>query len=174
MTLRSAVIVRVRLPRRLERLRVRRDPSAASGIPAHVTILFPFLATSELTPAVRRSLTAIAGALAPFEVRFGRTGRFLDTLWLAPVPAEPFVALTEAVVAAFPGHPPYEGIHDEVIPHCTIALGDAATLDRVERLASRELPFGQTVRALEVIAEDGEGGWRRHWRIRFRGAGVRP
>jgi 2'-5' RNA ligase len=174
MTLRSAVIVRVRLPRRLERLRFRRDPSAASGVPAHVTILFPFLTTPELTPAVRGSLAAIAARVPPFEVRFGATGRFVDTLWLAPAPAEPFVGLTDAVVAAFPDHPPYEGVHDEVVPHCTIALGDAATLDRVEDLARRELPFRQTVRALEVIAEDGAGGWRRHWRIRFGGAGLRP
>lgn len=174
MTLRSAVIVRVRLPRRLERLRARRDPGAASGIPAHVTILFPFLTTAELTPAVRRSLATIAGAVPPFEVRLGRTGRFLDTLWLAPVPAEPFVALTDAVVGAFPGHPPYEGVHDEVIPHCTIALGDAATLDRVERMVQRDLPFGQTIRALEVIVEDGEGGWRRRWRVPFGGATLRP
>ena len=43
---------------------------------------------------------AITQVLAPFDqfdVRFERVDRFPGTLWLAPEPAEPFVAMTEAM-----------------------------------------------------------------------------
>ena len=42
-------------------------------------------------------------------------------VYLAPEPAAPFVALTEAVGAEFPGFPPYGGAFDEVVPHLTIS-----------------------------------------------------
>ena len=40
---RSGVIVRIRLPPELEELRQRHDPMAPFGVPAHVTLLYPFL-----------------------------------------------------------------------------------------------------------------------------------
>ncbi|HEX3455421.1 MAG TPA: 2'-5' RNA ligase family protein [Gaiellaceae bacterium] len=42
------------------------------------------------------------------------------TVYLAPVPAEPFSALTEAVVGRFPEHPPYGGAFEYAVPHLTV------------------------------------------------------
>jgi 2'-5' RNA ligase superfamily len=42
-------------------------------------------------------------------------------VWLHPNPAAPFEDLIAAVRPRWPEHPPYEGIHDEVIPHLTVS-----------------------------------------------------
>jgi 2'-5' RNA ligase len=163
---RSGVIVRIRLPAPLESLRARHDPMAHAGVPAHVTLLFPFLATEDLTPAVRRRLAGVASEDQPFWVRFVSTRRFPGVLWLAPEPTGPFVDLTKRLAAAFPDHPPYEGAHADIVPHLTIAFGEEAVLDRLERKAARAgMPFRRRVDAIEVIAEDGTGRWHARWRL---------
>ena len=52
--------------------------------------------------------------------------------YLAPDPPEPFSRLTEAIVERWPDYPPYEGIHETVIPHLTVAYGDDALLTEIE------------------------------------------
>jgi 2'-5' RNA ligase len=165
MTSRSAVIVRFRLPAELERVRMRHDPVAAAGVPAHVTILFPFLPSDALTPSARRTLAGIAATVPPFDVRFSRVERFPEVVWLAPDPDEPFRELTVRTAAAFPDHPPYEGLHDEVVPHMTVGTGTSRELDRLERLLETCPPVVDRVRALEVIVEDGTDRWHPAWRI---------
>ncbi len=167
----SAVVVRVPVPPALGRLRRRWDWGAGVGIPSHVTILFPFLPATRLDPGVRRTLCAIAAARQPFEVGFSRVGRFPGVVYLAPEPAEPFVQLTTALVERFPGHPPYGGRFEEVIPHLTITESEAAPWDSIVDRATRALPFRHKVEALEVLIEGGDGQWNRRWRIPL---GVRP
>src|SRR6188474_1156057 len=130
---RSGVIVRIRLPPELEDLRQHHDPMAPLGVPAHVTVLYPFLPSAELTPAVRRRIARLTRDVRPFEVRFERTGRFPGVVWLAPEPAEPFVALTELLAGAFPEYPPYGGAHDEIVPHLTLGLGAERVLGGLAR-----------------------------------------
>jgi 2'-5' RNA ligase len=163
---RSGVIVRIRLPPELEELRQRHDPVAPSGVPAHVTVRFPFLVTSDLTPAVRRRVAGVARQVRPFDVRFERTGRFPNVLWLGPEPSSPFIALTERLAAVFPDHPPYEGAHADIVPHLTLAIGPEAVVERLERKVTRAgVTFRRRVQALEVIAEDAEDRWHARWRL---------
>lgn len=162
----SAVVVRVAVPPTLARLRRAWDRKASAGVPTHVTILFPFVGSSELSRTVREELAGIAAIYQPFEVRFERVGRFPGVVYLVPEPAEPFAALTGAVTARFPAHPPYGGVFDEVIPHMTIAESeDEKRLDEVAASAARQLPFGVPVNELEVIVESDEGHWHRRWRL---------
>ena len=118
----SAVLVPVpEAERAIRRHRARLDAAAARGVPAHVTVLYPFVPPSEITVG---TLTALAGAVASvgaFECEFPATAWFgQDVMWLAPRPDAPFRALTRAVCAAFPGYPPYGGGYDDVIPHLTV------------------------------------------------------
>jgi len=110
--------------------RARLDGAAARGVPAHVTVLYPFVPPSEITAG---TLTALAGAVAsvgPFECEFGVTAWFgQDVMWLAPRPDAPFRALTRAVCAAFPGYLPYGGGYDNVIPHLTVGDRSAGVAD---------------------------------------------
>lgn len=161
----SAIVIRVPVPAGLDRLRRRWVTAAGAGIPAHVTILFPFLAASALTPADRSALAAIARRVEPFEIAFRRVDRFPTVVYLVPEPSAPISTLTDAVTTRYPGHPPYGGIFDEVVPHLTVTDSAAAPLDAIAAEAERWLPFEHPVTALEVLVESPEGRWRRHWRI---------
>ncbi|MDO8484342.1 MAG: 2'-5' RNA ligase family protein [Candidatus Limnocylindrales bacterium] len=167
----SGVVVRVILPGALGRARRRHDVAAASGVPAHVTLLFPFLPVAQLEPHVRWELAEIAGGIAPFEVRFADVGRFPGVVYLRPEPAAPFARLTASIVAQFPDYPPYGGAYLEVVPHLTLAESGEAPLDAIAVAAKRSLPFTRHVSAIDLLTEDGAGRWHRHWRIPL---GVRP
>jgi len=169
----SAVVVRVALPPALDRLRARRDLAASRGVPAHVTVLFPFRMPTALDPPTRGHLAEIAAAFEPFEVRFERVGRFPTVVYLAPDPSEPFSALTQALAARFPDHPPYEGAFDVVIPHLTITEAADTALDAIAEEAAQHLPFARTVSALEVLVETRDGRWHRYWRLPLGGTARR-
>jgi 2'-5' RNA ligase len=103
------------------RLRGRLDRAAAWGVPAHVTILYPFVRPEAITSAVIELAAAAVASVPAFECTFAQTGRFgEDVLWLAPEPDRPFRALTTALHAAFPQYPPFGGIYPDVVPHLTI------------------------------------------------------
>lgn len=161
----SGVVVRVRLPPSLERLRRHDDFAASMGVPPHVTLLFPFITASALRPLVRRALVGIAAAVEPFDVRFAAVGRFPGVVWLMPEPAARFSALTEAIATRFPDYPPYEGAFDEVIPHLTLVESPTAPLDQIAAAAQRHLPFTSRVAVMEVLVEGPDERWRGHWRI---------
>jgi 2'-5' RNA ligase len=142
----SAVVVPVpEAEPRVAALRAALDPSAALGVPAHVTIMFPFVPPSRIDGGVLAALGEVFAAAPAFEVGFSKIGWFSDdAVWWAPEPAEPFVALTRAVSARF-GLEPYEGEHgDDVVPHLTI--GHGAPIERL-RAAEAEVAAGPPVRA---------------------------
>lgn len=161
----SGVVVRVRVPPPLERLRRHEDFAARVGVPAHVTLLFPFMPVAELRPPVRRALAGIAAAVEPFDVHFASVGRFPGAVYLAPDPAAPFVALTEAIAERFPGYQPYEGAFEQVIPHLTVVESATAPLDEFAAAAQEHLPFTSRVTAMEVLVEGLDERWRSYWRI---------
>jgi 2'-5' RNA ligase len=161
----SAVIVRVPVPPSIERLRRRWDRAASVGVPAHVTLLFPFLAPGDLAPNARRELASIAADNEPFDVTFASVGRFPNVVYLMPAPSGPFTRLTEAVFARFPGFPPYEGAFAEVIPHLTVAESTSAPHDEIAREAAALLPIRHRIMTLEVLVEGAEGRWHGHWRL---------
>jgi hypothetical protein len=117
------------------------DPAAGFGLPAHVTVLYPFGPVDLLDEALRSELRRVFAAAATFKVEFRRSRWFGgDVLWLAPEDPRPFVALTEAVASAYPLWQPYGGAFETVIPHLTV--GDiteaAGRLSSVDELRSAE------------------------------------
>jgi 2'-5' RNA ligase len=161
----SAVVVRVSLPKPLARLRSRSDWAAGAGVPAHVTVVFPFLPAERLDADVRRILAAIAASTEPFEVHFAEVGRFPTVVYLTPKPSGPFTRLTDAVFERFPDFPPYDGAFEVVIPHLTITESTAAPLEAIACEAARSLPFARRVTTLEVLVEGTGGRWHARWRI---------
>ena len=118
----SAVIVPVPEAEPLVRdLRHELDPSAAAGVPAHVTVMYPLLAPADIDPAALQEVVARTPA---FTATFRRVGWFGDdVVWLAPEPAATFVALTLAVQERF-GLVPYGGEYGvEPVPHLTVGHG---------------------------------------------------
>src|SRR6266851_12557 len=97
------------------------DVAAGLGVPAHVTVLAPFVAPNLLGDEMIGALAEAIGSVRSFDVTFARVAWFdRSVLWLAPEPAEPFQALTDAVWRRFPDCPPYRGEHQDVVPHLTV------------------------------------------------------
>lgn len=136
------------------------DANASLGIPAHITILTPFLPPDRLGAAERGRLLRVFAAVAPFDFRLDRTDWFGTTvLWLAPQDPGPFADLTERVFAAFPGHPPFGGQFDEVRPHLTIGhQRPIEELRRAEQEIVPKLPVTARASAVTLKAESSPGG----------------
>jgi 2'-5' RNA ligase len=143
--------------------RARLDWSAAWGVPAHVTVLYPFVPPDRVdATVVERLADAVAGTGA-FDAGFTRTCWFgEDVVWVAPEPADRFRALTEAVAAAFPEHPPYEGRFADVVPHLTVGdQGTVAERRAAEEEVRRGLPVHGRVAELHVmVGAAAPGSWR--------------
>lgn len=146
--------------------RLRHTYDAPLGIPAHVTLLFPWVPVDDLTDDVEERLAEVIREAEPFDVTFARTARFPDVLYLEPKPKEPFSALTEAIEAGWPEHPPYEGEHEVVIPHLTIAESEDETLlARIRADVEPGLPLLVRVREAQLYAEDQAGRWHERSRL---------
>ena len=131
-----------------------------------MTILFPFLHVGELAERVRSTLAGMAAEAPPFTARFAHVERHDGTVWLLPADQRPFLDLTEAVAAAWPEHPPYGGIHDELLAHLTLAeSADARALDAAHEAAAAAGPFEAWVDALTVIVEDERDRWHPRWHL---------
>lgn len=85
----------------------------------------------EITPEVLARAAAALAGFAAFDFRLSTVARFPGTVYLRPQPAAPFIALTEALVRAFPGLAPYGGAHAAIVPRLTVGRGDESTADRL-------------------------------------------
>jgi len=100
-------------------IRLRHDWSAAHGVPAHITVLFPFVDSEDVH---EQALAELFTTQAAFDFVLDRIERWDDGIvWLHPEPSKPFEELTSAVWRLWPDYPPYEGTIDVVIPHLTVS-----------------------------------------------------
>jgi hypothetical protein len=104
------------------------DPAKVRGIPAHVTVLFPFVDPAGLSQEVLNILHDCLLEFSSFKVTFDSTGWFEDrVVYLQPKPAHKFQIMSERLQDAFPSCLPYGGKFAKPIPHLT--LGDGAPLE---------------------------------------------
>jgi len=139
-------------------LRQRFDPGS---MPAHVTILYPFVAPASITGAVVDDLGALLGNVEPFAFTLGQIRWFDErVMYLAPDPGASFVDLTTLISARFPGHAPYRGAFDEVVPHLTVGDGGRpARMRRAGARLQRHLPIAAEATRLWLMTPDGSGRW---------------
>jgi 2'-5' RNA ligase len=159
----SALVVLVPEAERLiETYRERYGAEGTSGLPAHVTILYPFKSPEKLTKDDLMTLRELFIKSPSFSASFLKVSRFPDMLYLAPIPAEPFKRLTEGIVEIYPDTPPYGGAFSEIVPHLTIAqasdpqkLGSIA--DDFDEAVKDLLPI--QVRVNTITLMDNAGGY---------------
>jgi 2'-5' RNA ligase superfamily len=160
-------------------LRAALDLSARDGVPAHVTVLYPFLTASLIDDPTLHVLGRLFASVGRFGFTLDRVGWFGESVvWLGPRDERPFRALTELAFEAFPACPPYRGQYADVVPHLTVGhAGDHVDGDPLPALRAAEdavrphLPI--TVEATEVILMIGPSPERREgapgtWRTRAR------
>ncbi len=142
-------------------LRLQLDPVARLGVPAHVTVLFPFMPASEIRDEVMARLTALFRTVPAFTHNFVRSAWFGDeVLWLASDAADMLRYLTQLVWSAFPAYPPFEGQFNEVVPHLTIAnRGPFDEMQAAERAVQQYLPIVTMTQAVTLMVEQPSGRW---------------
>ncbi|WP_376099383.1 2'-5' RNA ligase family protein [Roseomonas sp. CCTCC AB2023176] len=144
--------------------RFQHDPAAAEGVPAHVTVLYPFIPPHRLDEAAVARVAACFAVIPRFGYALTRVARFPGVLYVAPEPAEPLRALTLAAWRAFPDFPPYGGRYPDIVPHLTVAAtADEAALSRVAAafapIAEAGLPIRAEAREVAMLTDE-SGPWR--------------
>ena len=143
-------------------LRERLEPSAALGMPAHITLLYPFMPPEELSPQAIERARAVVASVPAFSYRLLGIGRFPTALYVAPDPAEPFVALTRSLVREFPDYPPYSGQYGpSILPHLTVARAGEAEHAIAEAELLLKLPHAGILASCKeaILVGNSSGRW---------------
>ena len=136
--------------------RARLDRSARDGVPAHFTVLYPFVPPGQIRDADLSALAGLFAGVPSFDFILDRIDWFGEqVVWLGPGDSEPFRALTVRTLQAFPDYPPYGGQYADadVTPHLTI--GHDADLDVLRAAADcvrEHLPIGGTATEVTLMA----------------------
>lgn len=149
--------------------RRRYDRAAQFGVPAHVTVTYPFKPPMDLTNRDQATLEDLFSACGAFTVTANRTDWFDDRVVFVALDDNSRVrSLTGAVTTDFPDFPPYRGVYDEVVPHLTIGHDQPLNvLQDAERDVQTRLPIVQEVDHIELWKGPALGGamvpdsWRR-------------
>jgi hydrogenase maturation protease len=163
----TGLIIPVRLPAGLQSLRRRAIDDASHGLPAHVSLLYPFVPPDALDRPLRAAIVGAVGRHARFPYRLVGPARWPDVLYASVDGDGPFRALQADLAHEFPQFPIYGGAF-AFEPHVTIAKDLAATNTSLDGDPAWEsLPATLVARSVELIVKDGSG-WRVHWRFRMR------
>ncbi len=154
------------------RWRHQHDPVAVAGVPAHVTLIVPWLPPDRITPADLAALDDELSEVKAFDFELVRVDWFgRRVLWVAPEPAAPFLELTARLSERF-ATPPWEGEFEEVIPHLTVAhASDGAGLVAVAADVATRLPLRCRAREVWVMCAGGTR-WELRHRVRLAGSDV--
>lgn len=101
--------------------RTKYDPVAPLGMPAHVTLMFPFATCESLADDARARLRTRLSELPSFDYEFRETGVFPGVLYLRPEIEEPFLEAMAVVRSLFPGLESYGDTKLKPTPHLTVA-----------------------------------------------------
>ncbi len=93
----------------------------AVRVPAHISLILPFVQLDEL-PQAEKKLRKICKTVAPFDITLKSYQNFPYAIFLVPQHPQPIIHLFEKIYAAFPDYPPYAGAYgNQLAPHMTIA-----------------------------------------------------
>jgi 2'-5' RNA ligase len=139
------------------------------GMPAHVTLLYPFVEAAGLGPEVAAEARRALSDVSPFRCEFSTFGRFTDppaALYLKPVPERPFRTMTALLERAF-GTRAYGGAFDDVIPHLTLVeSSDMSAWTRVESLVGPAFPIVERVSGFSIYRQRA-GAWVEAFNLPF-------
>ena len=156
----SALIIRVELPPGLEALRRRHVADAVEGVPAHVTLLYPFAEPTSLFDAIHERVAAIVAGHRAWSMTLAGCGRWPDTLYATVEPDAAVRALQGELAGAFPSLPLYGDPGLPFEPHVTVVEGPGVSDPAVaEDPAWAELPIDEHVADVQLIVRTA-GRWR--------------
>lgn len=153
------------------------DSGAVLGVPAHVTVLYPFMPVVLIEPDVDADLRHIFGGVKEFECSLDTIDWFdRSVMYLRPQPDAPFRQMTKLVVDRWPQWPPYGGALIDPTPHVTIAdNGDEAAMRSAATTIAQELPLDVVVSEVRLYAgTDQKGSWHHVQTFPLRPRSARP
>lgn len=141
------------------------DPSATDGLPAHITINFPFLTIEKDESGAIESLRRLFLEYPSFRFSLVAVKRFPGVLYLEPFPGQPFSDLIQAVAQRFPQSPPYGGMFEVVVPHLTVAVfEDAEAIEGISQQLTvaciGKLPIQAAANEVWLV-DNRQGRWTR-------------
>ena len=160
----------------VEGFRRKHDPVAAAGMPAHITLLYPFRHPDGISDELLEELSQLFSAHTAFRFSLVGLASFPGVLYLVPEPVEPFETVTRAVTTRYPETPPYSGLHQDIVPHLTVgyAAGEEelhAMEDELRRMIAPAFPIRAHANEIWLV-EQREGRWRLHTSFRLAGSPV--
>ena len=149
--------------------------AGAEGMRPHITLLVPFVPAERLDDDVEARVRRVLQRFQPFDYTLERLERFEDgLLYLAPEPAHPFVELVSALAAEFPEYPRYDGEHDTIVPHGTVAASeDSDLLARIAADVEPQLPLECRVNDATLVERGADLRWRPRASFPLGGGGLR-
>jgi len=140
-------------------LRWQYDQAARLGVPAHITLLYPFCPATPARDAIS-GLREVGASFEAFPFSFTEVRRFSGTAYLHPDRSETFVQITKTLMKMWPDCKPYDGAFLDIIPHLTVADRVALeTLSEVEDSLRYRLPIACFAREIWLLASDHAGMW---------------
>ena len=137
-------------------LRAVGDPSAAAGMPAHVTLLQPFVEDPD--EGIVEELRFFFAGVDGFRLRFTSVAELAQAVCLVPEPGDVVRGLVEALARRWPDCPP----PDDVVPHLTVVdTPDAALRLRARAEVAGGLPVTTDVHQAALWVRDGDRWSRR-------------
>jgi 2'-5' RNA ligase len=140
------------------------DPSAAAGMPAHITLLYPFKAPREVDNITLGKLSDCFARFEPIQFSLSAIRRFpIEVLYLAPEPDEPFRQLTLSIWNLFPETPPYRGQWSDIVPHLSVAQlvnehQIAAVAEDLAKASQGKLPI-RAIASKIALMDNRSGRW---------------
>ena len=141
-------------------LRLEGDASAAHGVPAHVTLLYPFMPDPDV--GVVEELRFFFAHVDGFPLTFTTVGQWPEIVYLAPEESADCHGLIEALARRWPAYPPYGGIFtlEEVVPHLTVVdTPDPELRARARATVKPGLPVHSRAQEASLWVH-GEAGWK--------------
>ena len=137
------------------------DPSASLGVPAHVTLLYPFLDSALVDEGVLAELSWFFGGVDAFAVRFTAVGEFREegVLYLDPEDRA-LDELAAALARRWPETPPYAGAVEQPHAHLTVVRSsDDALRASAGGAVEQGLPLEATAARAALWMCDEDGRW---------------
>ena len=148
------------------------DPAAALGVPAHVTLLYPFLPPDRLDVGVVAELEWFFRGVDAFDVRFERVEEFADdgVVYLDPDGKE-LDELATALARRWPETPPYGGRVHSPHAHLTVAhTSDAMLRSAATAAVLPGLPLETQVERAGLWTCSESGSWEQVEQFAFAAA----
>lgn len=159
-TVESAIILAVPEAESLVgELRLEGDSSAADGVPAHVTLLYPF--ADDPDDGIVEELRFFFAGVDAFHLTFTEVGVWPEVVYLAMEEAQDVHGLIAALARRWPAYPPYAGAFDvdDVIPHLTVVdTPDPELRTRAAEQLAGGLPIRSAASEASLWVHE-PGGW---------------